>query len=1220
MPRIDDIRMPGGMSMNLDVDLSLMPENAYREAYNMRNGSSASNNLGGMEALKGNTLRWELSQLLQQTRIIGRYVDPASNSIFFFATTTPPLTGHFIMRYYYDTGDLQLILSDPILNFSLSHPVNHIDLVDGKILYWTDGYNPPRKLNVDKAYNYTNNVNVSALDRYFKNVTRSDARVTAILDQIKHPSLYPPTKYSGTSTGINFVDGVGSDSNYPYNLVRQSLWQFRYRYVYDDHEKSVWSSCSKVYYDNLAELPNGVFHKNQSINNVLGVVVNTGREEVNHIELAVRTDRTGKWKLVDRIYKYNTEGTVLIASETEYLFKFYNNIFGEALDQLDVNRDFHLVPRIAKAQTIIEKNRLVYGNMLEGYDGITPNVNLYLKYTKKFDDLLSVPISCVFKKSFKPDPGGWYDYWFFIYDITLPSVTYPNSIYSITINRTGSDDNWTAQVICEEEDTEETMIAKMKEALLSLSYIYYGNNYIITRILESYPGITPNGFLLIVYTYNMFDISVVGNVNLDSISYPSFKVGCWQEFGLRYFDRAGRSCSIQSNDSCKVFIPYYPTLRSQQKIGTKPLHQCFIDWEINHKPPEFATTYQWYRKKNSIEYFIDFYVKEENIKIVGTSAYLIVNPILQTKINDVWKNSVIEQYIWQKGDRVRLYAWKTNDADSFIYYLSGEYDFEISGIDYTVYDSVNNGYLKDDKDDFIYDEFGNKVRDIAKQSIVVNNFKIPFQLTPDHKFVYFLEIYRNREELSDEESELWYEFSEVFPILNAGTEQRYHGMGIDDGTRWARNQDLKQSARGTFVTGDVYLKIRYSLDFAFPVESQWFSDFFVSNLNDDGKVSVINKEYRERWFPTTLRYGGLYIQESYVNELTAVIGGDLEVLSEKFGEINLIKESGYTLKVRCANKIVSLYIGRAGLQQAEVAAEGGEVVVASDRILGTQWITNQIYGCIRPESEVTHGNDSYFVDIYNGHIIRESKNGLMSISNAYGLRDWTKTICEYLTTYCENIRIVGGYNESHGELWYTFYGTLKTNGSVYQKTLIMFDPETSDAKGFKSFVEYTDAQGYPPDIYAAAGMRFFVALKGSLYEQDTNELRCNFFGVQRYPSILLIFNKQVNMEKVFKVLQYDGEQEWHCPTAGDIKIPASYGQREMMSVLDIQRIKNIKGIKYGYFGRNMLTTTDKPSVLDLMNGEELRGRLLLINLVGRNPNKSFLRWVKVESVISMLTG
>lgn len=45
---------------------------------------------------------------------------------------------------------------DPCLGLSLSHPIFDIEIKDekcGKVIYWTDGYNPPRYLMVDKALN-----------------------------------------------------------------------------------------------------------------------------------------------------------------------------------------------------------------------------------------------------------------------------------------------------------------------------------------------------------------------------------------------------------------------------------------------------------------------------------------------------------------------------------------------------------------------------------------------------------------------------------------------------------------------------------------------------------------------------------------------------------------------------------------------------------------------------------------------------------------------------------------------------------------------------------------------------------------------------------------------------------------------------------------------------------------------------------------------------------
>lgn len=1191
------------MSMNMDIDISLLNDKMYRDARNIRNGVSSDNNLGTAEAIMGNTVKQDLSPYVT---IVGRYADLKTNAIYLFLYQTyQPHSS--IYRYNVLTDTVDSILLDEELNFSVDHRINHIDLVEDT-LYWTDKYNPPRKLNVVKAYNYTNNVAVSPLERYFLHKSRTTERMIHILDQIMHPPLYPPTKFNGTDSGITFLDGYGSDISYPYNLVHNSLWQFRYRYIYDEHQKSVWSPCSNVFYDNITELGNGIFMSNQTVNNVIGVSLDTGSEEVNHIEIAVRTNRVGKWKLIERIYKYDSDGNVLIASEISHVYKFYNNVRGEDLNQIEVNRDFHLVPLKAAAQTVIEKNRLVYGNILEGYDEVTPDVNLDIKTYQKFDDIFFIDIPCYLY--------GMYLDW----RVDLPNQVYVNGVYSITINRIGSEDNWNAYTVCEEGDTPLDVKNKLMAALEALDYIYLGSYTIKTSITVTTVVGLPYSFIFRVNKNPFFNENATGIIYLKKLNYPTFKAGSWQEFGLRYFDVAGRACSVATDESCKLFIPYYPTLIGNKRMSaySTPLHQIYIDWEINNIPPFFAHTYRWYRKKSSIEYFYDLYLPEENVKIVGIKSYLILNPLIH-EITNLWKNSTLEEYVWQKGDRIRFYGYYDKKTMKS-HYVTTEFDFEIVGMDFTIYETNDNGYLKDDLGDFIYDDFGNKTKDSSKQSLVVQYLKLPFAKTEDDSIIYFVEIYRQKKELADDDSQFWYEFSEAFPVLNPETTIRSHGMGADDGSGWARDQNSVLSARGTFMGGDVYLKIRNAFDLAWPVESQWYSDFFISDLNDDGKVSTINKEYRQKWFPTLLRYGGLYIQESFINELTAVIGGDLEILSEKFGEINLIKESGYTLRVRCSNKIVSIYIGRAGLQQASVDAQGGQLLVASDRILGTQYIMDDAFGCLNPESEVGHGNDDYFVDIFKGHIIRESKNGLLSLSKLFGAHNWTKATCDYLYNECQDVRIVGGFSEDYDELYFSFYGINKITKVVFAETIMFYDPERAESKGFKAYVDLKDIDGYPPDWYVSMGKKFFTLLKGKIVLQDSNSLICNFYGVQYYPNMTVIFNKEINKEKVFKVISYDGEGEWECPQSTDVLVPASYDNVEMQSKLPISRFKSIKGIKYAPFGNNMLSTTTKPTIKDYVNGNALRGNLISINLVGRNTSKSFLRLLKVHSITSELTG
>lgn len=87
-----------------------------------------------------------------------------------YATVEDQLAGtgkdiHRILGERLEDGDLTEIcgvleilieddISDPCLNFDIHHPIYDIEIKEekcGKVIYWTDGYNPPRYVEVDKA-------------------------------------------------------------------------------------------------------------------------------------------------------------------------------------------------------------------------------------------------------------------------------------------------------------------------------------------------------------------------------------------------------------------------------------------------------------------------------------------------------------------------------------------------------------------------------------------------------------------------------------------------------------------------------------------------------------------------------------------------------------------------------------------------------------------------------------------------------------------------------------------------------------------------------------------------------------------------------------------------------------------------------------------------------------------------------------------------------------
>jgi hypothetical protein len=112
---------------------------------------SFEDNQGARTNIKGNVL---ISDLGGTHTCIGEIEDVERNSLIYFMHESGTL--HTIVSLNVSTDVITNILfEEPVLNFSLEHLIIHSNVI-GDLLYWTDGFNPPRKININKAITYTN--------------------------------------------------------------------------------------------------------------------------------------------------------------------------------------------------------------------------------------------------------------------------------------------------------------------------------------------------------------------------------------------------------------------------------------------------------------------------------------------------------------------------------------------------------------------------------------------------------------------------------------------------------------------------------------------------------------------------------------------------------------------------------------------------------------------------------------------------------------------------------------------------------------------------------------------------------------------------------------------------------------------------------------------------------------------------------------------------------
>lgn len=151
---MDEIIYPHG-GLNTDTHPGVMPKGDYPWALNIKQHEYGQS--GNIVNTEGNT-QVVFSLPGGSNEVIGFCEDKEDLAGIYFVYNSNGY--HCILRYNSSNDSIDKILwEESILNFSLSHRINNPRVVgsdEDKLLFWTDGYNPPRKLNITKMYNYSN--------------------------------------------------------------------------------------------------------------------------------------------------------------------------------------------------------------------------------------------------------------------------------------------------------------------------------------------------------------------------------------------------------------------------------------------------------------------------------------------------------------------------------------------------------------------------------------------------------------------------------------------------------------------------------------------------------------------------------------------------------------------------------------------------------------------------------------------------------------------------------------------------------------------------------------------------------------------------------------------------------------------------------------------------------------------------------------------------------
>ena len=359
--------------MNKMVDERLVPDGQYVDALNIRMGSTEGSEIGVIENSKGNnqltSLRYLNANLSGAAKCIGAFEDGAFETMYWFVhdpnfegpgtlTSIVDLIVSFntetqLLRYHViSIGDpLDVTQTKTTLNFNSDYLITGVNKIEN-LLYWTDNYNAPRQINVNK--NYANPVG------------QIDGFSAEELLVIKKPPVTSP-----------LVTPVATSSQD--NFLEDRFISFAYRYKYAEGDYSATSQFSEpsflpneFRYDISTALNSGMLNTT----NAATIRYNSGGPLVKEVDILFKDMNSSVIKVIESLNKEQ----VGLADDTEYNFNFNNSKIFTILPTSEILRLYDNVPHLAQAQTMMG-NRLMYGNYYEQYDLQRDSVPTKFEYT-----------------------------------------------------------------------------------------------------------------------------------------------------------------------------------------------------------------------------------------------------------------------------------------------------------------------------------------------------------------------------------------------------------------------------------------------------------------------------------------------------------------------------------------------------------------------------------------------------------------------------------------------------------------------------------------------------------------------------------------------------------------------------------------------------------------------------------------------------------------------
>ena len=961
--------------------------------------------------------------------VIGTIEDSEERRVFFFVHNSGG--AHKILCYKYDNNSVVRVLAQENfasnqkgLNFQKDYRVNGVAM-SGSLLYFTDNYNEPRRINVDELI-----PKVSGTGRVNN---MKDSQITLIRPQ---PGL-PPTvsKFKDVSVVGQFLDN--------------DAFQFTYRYVYYNKEESALGPLSVIVAPNTRKEIEDGFNAIQVTIPALEIpyfnYTATGAVnlyDVEKVQVVAKSLVTNKHEIVKT---FDRENDASIFNSNAFTFVFYNNTAGIALADSTAVKQFDNVPTKSKALEVA-RNRLFLGNNSIGYDSpkvtslavslgpeLAPAATIS-KYVKTdsgyqfgvvFSDFAGRKCGVVTKDALRVNTKRRNNNFSNASDHFIWSVSNSNAINEIpswaTHYHVVRTHNLRTRYFIQGRTSNIAYVSKDVDGKYTNPVTSYSSNAYALRIDIS--DIFSYG---IGYTYNSGDLIKLFWYSNNLEKYTECRIeSVIGQYVYASMSKVGDDQGVTTGQ-IYAFEIYSPYVKRDQEVYFE-VGASFLIANPGTPNRTYATTGGriegdvWVAQRSVIQ-------NTNEIKFDGNVVTGTLNnnpsPGITTRIFDLEG--------WDKlsgATTAKLYK-RTNAAgletERFIEVyrpIDGNHGIKsLTGLAVSVGDTFSmtiearGVYNTNYSHVFSYDVIL-EASDATTYTLVTDNLSgntaLTWNATPGARNEDALGYLYEKQGRSNNSAEWRTHTIRSQGVPKSGIIRVYIRGWHKVKDNWFQKELLADT--GMYRNINIRLATSTPLDkfseLMSPSDTLWQNWF-----TDCGRANIIIEGGKTEK-PTSILYSNTIIQGTKINGLSSFEALNESILDSDAGAINKLvytakgDQYGNVMLAICANDAMSLYLG-----ESRIVDNGGDgFLAASPGVIGTVYPLKGGYGTVHPESVVEVSGKVYWFCIYAGCVVRYDNQGLEVISDQKMRNFFQKRSRSLVEASKVSLHFIGGFDATNDE-------------------------------------------------------------------------------------------------------------------------------------------------------------------------------------------------------------